>query len=379
MSQKPALDGIRVFEIGSSVAGPYGAWILAQFGAEVIKIEKPGAGDDARHWGPPFWHGSAAYFQALNRDKRGVTVDFKNPEEVNRIKQLIIDTGDVVLQNFRPGLVGEMGISAADIRGENSKIIYCNIGAFGDAGPYKERRGYDPLMQASAGLMSVTGEGGDRPPVRVGTSIVDMGTGMWCVMGVLAALMNRKETGKGGRVDTSLYETALGWMNYHATGYHAEKKIAKRIGSTGPGMTPYQAYPCADGYLIIAAPNDRMYARLTEVLGHPEWATDPRCITNPDRWDHRDTLNEMLESVTTTKPCQHWRDALDDVGIPNAPLQNISQVLAHPQTDALGIVQETDDGRFKLMGIPLRFDGKRPRQKTGSPDLGEFDAKFYGQ
>ncbi len=164
MSQKPALDGIRVFEIGSSVAGPYGAWILAQFGAEVIKVERPDVGDDARHWGPPFWHGAAAYFQALNRDKRGVTVDFKNKQEVDRLKSLIIETGDVVLQNFRPGLVVELGISAAEIRGENEKIIYCNIGAFGDAGPYKERRGYDPLMQASAGLMSVTGEGGDRPP-----------------------------------------------------------------------------------------------------------------------------------------------------------------------------------------------------------------------
>ena len=378
MDTAAPLKGIRVVELGSSVAVPYGTWILATLGATVVKVERPEIGDDARTWAPAWYDGISSLFLTLNAGKHSITVDLKDDNQRQKLRQYIIDEADVVVQNLRPGVADAIGLGADELIAESPKLIYCNSGAFGTEGPLSMRPGYDPLMQAFCGLMSVTGHEG-QPPVRVGTSIIDMGTGMWCVMGVLAALMNRKETGKGGRVDTSLYETALAWMNYHATGYHAEKKIAKRIGSTGPGMTPYQAYPCADGYLIIAAPNDRMYARLTEVLGHPEWATDPRFITNPDRWDHRDTLNEMLESVTTTKPCQHWQDALDDVGIPNAPLQNISQVLAHPQTDALGIVQETDDGRFKLMGIPLRFDGKRPRQKTGSPDLGEFDAKFYGQ
>lgn len=380
MSQKPALDGIRVFEIGSSVAGPYGAWILAQFGAEVIKIEKPGAGDDARHWGPPFWHGSAAYFQALNRDKRGVTVDFKNPKEVIRIKQLIIDTGDVVLQNFRPGLVGEMGISAADIRGENSKIIYCNIGAFGDAGPYKERRGYDPLMQASAGLMSVTGEGGDRPPVRVGTSIVDMGTGMWTAMGIMAAVRQRDTSGEGCTIEASLYETALAWMTYHAAAFDASGDIPKAAGSGMNAIVPYQAYECLDGYLVVAAGGDSLFVKLSKVLGYPEWPDDPRFATNPDRVQNREEINGAITEVMQKKSRAYWQEALEEGGIPNAPILHMGEVLDHPQTEALGIVQQDPSNPdMRLVGLPMKFDGDRPPYRNSPPALGQDNDDIFGK
>ena len=380
MSQKPALDGIRVFEIGSSVAGPYGAWILAQFGAEVIKIEKPGAGDDARHWGPPFWHGSAAYFQALNRDKRGVTVDFKNPEKVNRIKQLIISTGDVVLQNFRPGLVGEMGISAADIRSKNSKIIYCNIGAFGDAGPYKERRGYDPLMQASAGLMSVTGEGGDRPPVRVGTSIIDMGTGMWTAMGILAAIRQRDTSGEGCTIDASLYETALAWMTYHAAAFDASGDIPKAAGSGMNAIVPYQAYECSDGYLVVAAGGDSLFVKLSKVLGFPEWPDDPRFATNPDRVQNREAINGAITEVMQKKTRAYWQEALEEGGIPNAPILHMGEVLYHPQTEALGIVQQDPTNPdMRLVGLPMQFDGDRPPYRNSPPALGQDNDDIFGK
>lgn len=380
MSQKPALDGIRVFEIGSSVAGPYGAWILAQFGAEVIKIEKPGAGDDARHWGPPFWHGSAAYFQALNRDKHGVTVDFKNPEEVRRIKQLIIDTGDVVLQNFRPGLVGEMGISAADIRSKNSKIIYCNIGAFGDAGPYKERRGYDPLMQASAGLMSVTGEGGDRPPVRVGTSIIDMGTGMWTAMGILAAIRQRDTSGEGCTIDASLYETALAWMTYHAAAFDASGVIPKAAGSGMNAIVPYQAYECSDGYLVVAAGGDSLFVKLSKVLGFPEWPDDPRFATNPDRVQNREAINGAITEVMQKKTRAYWQEALEEGGIPNAPILHMGEVLDHPQTEALGIVQQDPTNPdMRLVGLPMQFDGDRPPYRNSPPALGQDNDDIFGK
>jgi len=380
VSQKPALDGIRVFEIGSSVAGPYGAWILAQFGAEVIKIEKPGAGDDARHWGPPFWHGSAAYFQALNRDKRGVTVDFKNPEEVSRIKQLIIDTGDVVLQNFRPGLVGEMGISAADIRSKNSKIIYCNIGAFGDAGPYKERRGYDPLMQASAGLMSVTGEGGDRPPVRVGTSIIDMGTGMWTAMGILAAIRQRDTSGEGCTIDASLYETALAWMTYHAAAFDASGDIPKAAGSGMNAIVPYQAYECSDGYLVVAAGGDSLFVKLSKVLGFPEWPDDPRFATNPDRVQNREAINGAITEMMQKKTRAYWQEALDEGGIPNAPILHMGEVLDHPQTEALGIVQQDPTNPdMRLVGLPMQFDGDRPPYRNSPPTLGQDNDDIFGK
>ena len=380
MSQKPALDGIRVFEIGSSVAGPYGAWILAQFGAEVIKIEKPAAGDDARHWGPPFWHGSAAYFQALNRDKRGVTVDFKNPEEVSRIKQLIIGTGDVVLQNFRPGLVGEMGISAADIRSKNSKIIYCNIGAFGDAGPYKERRGYDPLMQASAGLMSVTGEGGDRPPVRVGTSIIDMGTGMWTAMGIMAAIRQRDTSGEGCTIDASLYETALAWMTYHAAAFDASGDIPKAAGSGMNAIVPYQAYECSDGYLVVAAGGDSLFVKLSKVLGFPEWPDDPRFATNPDRVQNREAINGAITEVMQKKTRTYWQEALEEGGIPNAPILLMGEVLDHPQTEALGIVQQDPSNPdMRLVGLPMQFDGDRPPYRNSPPALGQDNDDIFGK
>ncbi len=379
MARKLALDGLKVFELGSSVAGPYGAWILAQFGAEVIKVERPVTGDDARHWGPPFWHESAAYFQALNRDKHGITVDFKNPKEVGRLRRLIIETDGVVLQNFRPGLVAELGISAADIRRENNKVIYCNIGAFGDAGPYKERRGYDPLMQASAGLMSVTGEGGDRPPVRVGTSIIDMGTGMWTALGIMAAVRQRDESGEGCTIDASLYETAIAWMTYHAAAYDASGDIPKAAGSGMNAIVPYQAYECSDGYLVVAAGGDSLFLRLSKVLGHPEWPEDPRFKTNPDRVQNRNAINNAITEVMQKDTRAHWQEVLEDGGIPNAPILHMGEVLAHPQTEALGIVQKDptiDD--MRLVGLPMKFDGERPPYRRTPPALGQDNDDIFG-
>ncbi len=379
MARKLALDGLKVFELGSSVAGPYGAWILAQFGAEVIKVERPVTGDDARHWGPPFWHESAAYFQALNRDKHGITVDFKNPKEVERLRRLIIESDGVVLQNFRPGLVAELGISAADIRRENNKVIYCNIGAFGDVGPYKERRGYDPLMQASAGLMSVTGEGGDRPPVRVGTSIIDMGTGMWTALGIMAAVRQRDESGEGCTIDASLYETAIAWMTYHAAAYDASGDIPKAAGSGMNAIVPYQAYECSDGYLVVAAGGDSLFLRLSKVLGHPEWPEDPRFKTNPDRVQNRNAINNAITEVMQKDTRAYWQEVLEDGGIPNAPILHMGEVLAHPQTEALGIVQKDptiDD--MRLVGLPMKFDGERPPYRRTPPALGQDNDDIFG-
>ncbi|MBL4721537.1 MAG: CoA transferase [Alphaproteobacteria bacterium] len=372
------LTGIKVIEMGGSVAVPYGCWILATLGATVIKVERPETGDDARTWIQARYEGISTLFLTLNAGKHSVTVDLKDEEQLKQLRQYIIDEADVVIQNLRPGVADSLGIGADEMIAANPKLIYCNSGSFGATGPLAMQPGYDPLMQAFCGLMNVTGHEG-QPPVRVGTSMVDMGAGMWAAMGVLSALQNRNRTGKGGRIDTSLYETALGWMTYHATGFQAEQVIPQRVGSSGPGMTPYQAYKCEDDYLIIAAPNDRMFKRLNDVLGHPEWTDDPRFASNPLRWDHKELLCEMIESVTTTKPRQHWQDALGKVGIPNAPLQNIKEVLEHPQTEAIGIVQETDDGRFKLMGMPLLFDGVRPKQKTGSPELGEHTEEIFGR
>ena len=235
MSAHQPLDGIRVVELGTSVAGPYGTWILGTLGAEVVKVERPEVGDDCRQWGPPsVKEGIRSFFLALNANKKSVVVDFTDKKQLDRLRRYIVEKADVVLQNLRPGLVEKLGLDAGTLMAKNKRLIYCHSGAFGVTGPYKDRPGYDPLMQACGGIMSVNGEEG-RPPARVGTSIVDMGTGMWCAMGILAALNDRHVTGKGCRIDTSLYETALGWMNYHAAGYYGTGKPPKRRRLAGAG------------------------------------------------------------------------------------------------------------------------------------------------
>lgn len=377
MNMETPLAGLRVVELGSSVAVPYGTWILATLGATVVKIERPDGGDDCRTWGTGWYGDVSGIFVALNAGKRSVTVNLSDAEQRAAVRRFILEKADIVVQNMRPGQVDKLGLGADELLAEKPTLIYVNSGAFGAKGPLNMRPGYDPLMQAFGGIMSVTGEEG-RPPVRVGTSIVDMGTGMWCAMGVLAALQNLNRTGKGGKIDASLYETALAWMGYHATSYFGDGTIPKRFGTSGPGMAPYQAYNCADGYLIIAAPNDRLFARLSELLGHPDWPTDERFDINQNRWKNRDTLNSLIEEVTLTQPRAYWQKRLEEAGIPSAPLQNIDAVVAHPQTLALDIIQQTDDGKYKLMGMPLSFDGVRPPQHAGSPDLGAHNSDIFG-
>ena len=378
MSNETPLAGIRVVELGSSVAVPYGTWVMSTLGATVVKVERPESGDDCRTWGTGWYGDVSAIFVSLNAGKHSVEVDLKDPEQVAVLRRFIIEQADVVVQNLRPGVAERLGLGADELCAESDKLIYVNCGAFGREGPLSTRPGYDPLMQAFCGLMNVTGEEG-RPPVRVGTSIVDMGTGMWCVIGVLSALRTREQTGKGGRVDTSLFETAMGWMTYHACSFFGDGSVPQKFGSSGPGMAPYQAYRCADGYLIIAAPNDRMFGRLCTLLGHTEWSTDVRFVNNKNRWENRATLNALIEGVTATRDQMDWQGELEKIGIPSSPLQGVDQVVSHPQTEALGLVQTTDDGKYRVMGIPMSFDGKRPYQHDGPPSLGAHNDERFGE
>jgi len=352
------LSGIKVFEFGSSVAGPFGAWILAEMGADVLKVERP-EGDDARHWGPPFWNGSSTLFHALNRNKQSIRVDLKDPEVVAALRTRIVNEADIVLQNMRPGAMERLGLSSEEILAENPRIIYCNMRAFGSKGPMKDKPGYDALMQAFGGLMSVTGETG-RPPVRVGASTMDKGLGMWSAMGILAALHRRNATGKGGVVDTSLFETSLTWMSMHAADYQVTHEVPERLGTGIRGIVPYQAYMCADDYLIVAASNDRLFKRFAEVIGHPEWMEDERFGLNVERGQRRDEINALIEPIMAEQLRAHWQEKLDAAGVPNAPIQSIDQVLEHPQTAAIGMAQDTSDPEMKLMGLPMSFDGERP-------------------
>ena len=369
------LDGVRVVEIGTSVAAPYAGWILAALGADVVKIERPGPGDDARQWGALFADGTSSVFHFLNRDKRSVTVDLKEETERQWLRDFCARDADVVIQNMRPGLVDKHGLGADALRADNPRLVYCNLWAYGNRGPLMDRPGYDPLMQAFSGLMSVTGEP-DRPPVRVGPSMIDLGTGMWCVIGILAALKQRGDTGEGCIVDSSLYETALSWMSSANTTAQATGKNPGRPGTRARGMAPYEAYMCSDQYLIVAAPNDRLFERLTEVLGLPELLSDTRFDTNQKRFRNIEALTEIMAPVLATQTAEHWRAELDAVGIPSAPVRDTMQMQQDEQMLALGILQESPGDGPRTFGLPLSFDGTRPPIRRTAPAVGQHNAEI---
>lgn len=370
------LTDVTVIELGHSVAAPYAGEILADLGADVIKVEKVD-GDDARKWAPPYLGKMSATFQSLNRNKRSIVVNLRNKDELNALRMLILEKADVVIQNLRPGSTKEFGLDCETLRAKKPNLIYCNVGAFGAEGPLKDRPGYDPLMQAFAGLMSVTGEP-DQRPVRVGTSIIDMASGMWCVIGVLAALYDRRETRKGTQIDASLFETALGWMCYHAASFHGSGELPTRQGSGAAMIVPYRGYETMDGFIVIAAGNDKLFATLSKVLGHPEWASDPRYLTNPARVKNQSALYQDIEVIIRQRPNAEWIEILDKVGIPNAPMQSIADVLEHPQTKALKILQKSPAGDIDLLGIPISFDGVRPGFRKAPPELGQHTEEVLG-
>lgn len=377
MTQSLPLAGVKIVEICHSVAGPYGAAILADLGADVIKVENRDQGDYGRGWGPPYWHGTSSLFQTLNRNKRGIAVDLRQPEELNRLRDLILAEADVVVQNLRPGTIDKYGLGGSELVAAKPSLVYCNLGAFGATGPLRESPGYDPLMQAQGGLMSVTGEEGGGP-VRVGTSIVDMGAGMWAAIGILAALARRARTGKGCVVDTSLYETAVSWMSIHIAGYLASGEVRGRFGSATAEIVPHQAFAALDGHLMVAAGNDGLFRKLAILLGRPAWADDPRFADNGSRVTNRKLLIPMLEAIFATRSIAAWRQALDAAGVPSAPIQSIDQMVADAQTAALGILQRAPDLDMTLVGLPLSFDGLRPPYRRSAPRLGEGNAEILG-
>jgi len=366
------LAGITVVEFCHSVAGPYAASILADLGADVIKVEAPGKGDYARDWGPPFAHGTATLFHVLNHNKRGLALDLRDAVTVQRLKDFILEHADVVIQNMRPGAIEKLGLGAEALRATKPALIYCDLGAYGRTGPLRERPGYDPLMQAHGGIMSVTGVDGGEP-VRVGVSIVDQGAGMWAAMGILAALNRRHTTGEGCHVSTSLFETAIGWMAPHIGGYLSGGAMRRPLGSGVTEIVPHQAFPTADGHIMVAAGNDNLFRALCGALARMDCVTDARFATNSKRVENRRVLIPMLEDVFRGKPSAAWQAKLDAAGVPAAPIENVAQVVASKQTEALGILQKAPDLDMTLTGLPLEFDGVRPPYRSSAPTLGEHN------
>jgi crotonobetainyl-CoA:carnitine CoA-transferase CaiB-like acyl-CoA transferase len=366
------LAGITVVEFCHSVAGPYAGSILADLGADVVKVEAPGKGDYARDWGPPFAHGTATLFHVLNHNKRGLALDLRDGVTLERLKGFILERADVVLQNMRPGAIDKLGLGAAALRAEKPALITCDLGAYGRTGPLRERPGYDPLMQAHGGIMSVTGVDGGEP-VRVGVSIVDQGAGMWAALGILAALNRRHVTGEGCHVSTSLYETALGWMAPHIGGYLSGGAMRRPLGSGVTEIVPHQAFATADGHIMVAAGNDNLFAALARALERPELPGDPRFATNSKRVENRREIIALLQAIFERAPTADWLARLDAAGVPAAPIENVAQVVASAQTAALGMLQKDPNLDLTLTGLPLEFDGKRPPYRVSAPKLGEHN------
>ena len=368
-SSPQPFKGLVVIELGHSVAAPFAGHILSELGAEVIKVEKSD-GDDARRWGPPFWEGASAFFQALNRNKSSVVCNFRDPQESQALKQLILERADVVLQNLRPGHVEKLGLDGPTLLASKPSLVYCNLGAFGRTGPLQDRPGYDPLMQAFGGVMSTTGEPG-RPSVRVGASIVDMGTGLWSVVGILTALYERQQTGRGRVVDVSLFETATSWTSLLAAQYLCTGESPQKQGSGASGIAPYKAYITLDGEVVVAAGSDSQFRSLAQVVGHPEWIEDARFVDNPSRVRNQIELYRMLDDIMAQRPTREWVTALEAAGIPCSPVQSIAQMAEHPQTQALGLIHPVPGTGMRFVALPLSLDGQRPVSSGPPPTLGQ--------
>lgn len=376
MSSSLPLQGFTVIELGHSVAAPYTGYILAGLGANVIKVENPDGGDPARGWGPPFHDGAGPHFVAFNRNKRSIAVDMKDTIQRDALCQLIADEADAVICNLRAGSADALGVGPKALRERKPELIYAEIGAFGSVGPMAHKPGYDPLMQAYGGMMSITGESTERPPIRVGVSIIDMGAGLWAAIGIMGALLERQRSGQGAHIETSLFETALAWTATPVARQKMSGEPQLPQGSGAPGIVPYQAFRTRDGWVVIGAGNDNLFAKLTVAMGHPEMAKDPRFITNRARVVNQQELLPTIEAFAAQCSSRELADLLDVSGVPNAPVQTIEQVLQDPQTIALGIVQAGPDGALPTIGLPLRFDGARPDYRCSSPSLGAHNAEL---
>jgi len=365
MTELRPLAGARVVDLTSSLAGPTATQLLAALGADVVKVE-PLAGDHARAWGPPFLDGESAMFLAANAGKRSLAVELGD-ERGREIVLRLAAEADVFLQSLRPGAADRHGLRAAALRARNPRLIHCSIGAFGARGPLSDQPGYDPLLQAASGIMSVTGES-DGPPVRVGLSLIDLGTGVWAALGVVSALYDRERTGVGRTLELSLYETALSLLSTQLVGYLGTGTVPRRAGTAFPQIVPYEVFPARDGDLMIVAGNDKLFTAFCVVLGVPQLVADPRFLTNPDRVANRAELVALLKERTSERSSAELLEALVAAGVPASPVHDVGEAARHPQTDALGILQALGD--FVTVAAPLSADGERVRHHAPPPALG---------
>jgi crotonobetainyl-CoA:carnitine CoA-transferase CaiB-like acyl-CoA transferase len=365
------LTGIRVCDLSQNLAGPFCCQILGDLGADVIKIEPPG-GDPARLWGPPFWGVDSTLFLSVNRNKRSVILDLRS-EQGREALHRIARGCDVFVQASRFGVAERRGYDYETIRALRSDVIHMSITAYGERGPLRDAPGYDPLMQAFAGIMSVTGHPGE-PPARVGGSVVDYGTGMWAAIAILAALRSRDQSGAGARLDTSLLDTSLGWISYHIMGYLATGKVPGPMGSALESIAPYQAFETSDGHVMISAGSDAIFRRLTMALGVEQLGHDPRYRSNPDRVANRADLIPLIEFETRKWTSQALLKLLIEHAVPASPIRDIAAVVVDPQVAAAEMLQprpHPDAMDYRDVSLPLRMDGVRPGGANPPPRPGQ--------
>jgi crotonobetainyl-CoA:carnitine CoA-transferase CaiB-like acyl-CoA transferase len=370
------LDGVKVIELGQALAGPLAGVIMADLGADVIKVEKPDGGDDARLWGPPFVDGDAVGFHSNNRAKRSITLDIKSAADVERLKTLVRDA-DILIQNLRPGIVDDCGIGSDTMRAVNPRLIYCSIWAFGHQGPLKLAPGFDPLLQCYGAVVSLTGRP-DDPPTFCAPAINDTATGMWCVIGALAALKQRETTSRGCVVDTSLFESAVAWVQGPLNSFGVTGKLPRRHGAASATLAPYKIFETADRPICIAAGNDRLFAKLARAMEHPEWADDTRFSYGPTRTGNREALAAVMQPVLLNKSRRDWLGIFGEAGVPVAPVNDIAELAATEQLQAMDMMRTLPGSDLRVVGLPVSFDRQRPHPRGDSPKLGQHNKEILG-
>lgn len=385
-----ALSGIRVLDLSRVLAGPWCGQNLADLGAEVIKVERPGSGDDTRQWGPPYLkdrdgHDSreAAYFLCANRNKESLTIDFTQPEGQRLVRELAAKS-DVLIENFKVGGLAAYGLDYPSLKAVNPKLIYCSITGFGQDGPYASRAGYDFMVQGLGGLMSLTGQPDGNEgagPVKVGVALTDVLTGLYASIAILAALQYREREGVGQYIDTALLDVQVACLANQALNYLTTGRAPQRLGNAHPNIVPYQSFPTADGDFILTVGNDGQFRKFAQVAGKPEWADDPRFATNRARVEHRTELIPLIRQVTVFKTSAQWLSDLEAVGVPCGPINDLAQVFADPQVIARGLKVEMPHavGSVPQVASPLRLSASPVDYRLPPPQLGEHSAQVLAR
>jgi crotonobetainyl-CoA:carnitine CoA-transferase CaiB-like acyl-CoA transferase len=375
-----SLDGVRVLDLSRVLAGPFCGMLLSDLGADVVKIEDTGSGDESRTW-PPHKDGESAAFLVINRNKRDMTLDLKAPEGVEVLKRMIA-AADVLIENFRTGTMESFGLGYDTLSAINPRLVYCSVSAFGRTGPRKDSAGYEALMQAFSGIMSITGEP-DGAPLRCGVSFLDLTTGIFCAFGIVNALLHRERTGLGQRVDGSLLETAVTLLNYHAEGYLLTGTQPKPLGSSHPSLSPYRTFKCRDGqWIFIAGANDRFWQRLAPALGLADMATDPRFAKNIERVKNRRELEAALEAAIGKHDREPLLAVLEDAGVPATPVNSVKQVMEDAQTAARAMIERVVHprlGEIPVVGTPIKFSRMRAGVRRAAPQQGQHTDEILGE